>query len=98
MVDSWTPHHIVTLACHGLAAAGDLYAELASDQHHQRGSLVVGRPVGTLVARRVVGPLDFYVLRGADALRWVDEVTDQPTAGVRRVIVGVASRPTVDHW
>src|SRR3954447_12903763 len=98
MVNPWAPHHVITLPRHNLAAAGDLYAELAGDQHHQRGSLVVRRPLGTLVTRRMVGPLDFDVLGGANALRRVDEVTDQPAARVGRVFVGVAGVPTVAHW
>src|SRR4051812_2897118 len=98
MVDSWAPHHVVAWAGHGLTAAGNLHVKLTGDEHHQRGPLVVRRPLGTLVTHRMVGPLDFYVLRGADTLRRVDEVADQPAAGVGRVLVGVAGGPTVAHW
>lgn len=94
MVDSGAPHDVIALAGHCVGSAGDVDPELARHQQHERGALVVGGPFGALVTGRVREPLDLDVVRRADALRRVDEVSDKPTARLGRVLVGVSCRPT----
>jgi hypothetical protein len=98
VVDARAPGDVVALALHGDAADGEVDAELAADQEHERGSLLVSGPFRSLLPGGVDAPFDFERAgrpRGAGG--GVDEVPEEPAPVLARVVAGVAGVPVVSH-
>lgn len=96
VIDSVTPHHVITLLGQEHTATREFYVEATADEDQESRSFLTSDPLHSLVATRVDAPFDLYILtvtRICDVL----EVPEEPSPVQRRVLASVAHIHTVVH-
>lgn len=96
MIDSASPHYVVTLLLKKDTPTGQFDAEAATDENQESGALLAPYPLRSRIGTGVDAPFDLYglaVARVAD----VFEVPEEPSSVQCRILACVAHVHAVIH-
>ncbi|CDR17738.1 predicted protein [Streptomyces iranensis] len=96
MVDSVSPHDVITLLFQKNVAAGEFHAETAADENQESRTFLAPHPFRSFVATRVDAPFDLHGLAVA-RIAGVLEVSEEPPPVQCRVLACIAHVHAVAH-